>query len=494
MNRHSSLSPYEALSTRARGRAVSVARRIAPTVAVEETISFERVLLDVPAVDRRGTLEIALVRELTARLDRLRKPDPSGKPAGLPTLTQLCDDNPGLAADIRAIYRHLPVELLLPEKIGPYQVMWHIADGGQGRVVEARDPKTFRSVIVKYSNRGQHVARLRYEAAILHQLDHPGIRKALGDLTQVGDYHYLVLELVSGCDLVRLSERGPISEAVAARIITQLSDIVGHLNSHGIYHCDIKPENVIESNGQVYLIDFGMAVRSRADANKLIHYRNFGGTPAYSAPELQAAEGQRPVLPNPRSEVYSLGATLFYLLNDRNPGPLGAPAITTSRQRRVNLSSPLVSICAKAMNPRPEDRFAGADSFAAVIRYARRQASEMNMAATAIALLSLWVLAAPSLEAYLGPAPQVFDDVEYRFVKQLGDGSSVFEYDEPHTRSETRIVDGEREEITVTEDRAVEVTVPADMSLRDYLYRDSRKGGFYLMEPSGSDNDIFLSR
>lgn len=205
-----------------------------------------------------------------------------------------------------------------------------LGEGGMGRVHAARQRSLGRDVAVKVLKRdaptGGAVAALLREAVITGALEHPGIVPVHALGVDDRDMPVLVMKRVEGVEWRQLLH-DPRHPAWASRpgdrlithleILMQVCQAVHFAHSRGIVHRDIKPENVMLGDyGEVYLVDWGIAVRGD-DPAVTQGASGLCGTPAYMAPEMIAG---RPV--SPRTDVYLLGATLHEILTGelRHPG------------------------------------------------------------------------------------------------------------------------------------------------------------------------------
>ncbi|MDT3399917.1 serine/threonine-protein kinase [Streptomyces sp. B1866] len=207
--------------------------------------------------------------------------------------------------------------------------------GGMGEVWLAHDEDLGRDVALKRvrprDGADAGLDGLRAEARALARLRHPHVvtlydavrRTRLGRTTA-----WLVMEHVPGGNLAR---RPPIPPPLAAHIGAQTADALAALHAAGLVHCDVKPGNLIASGGtSVKLADFGTAYRVGGD--ETISPNHSGGyTPGFGAPEV--AQG-RP--PEPRSDVYSLGATVYALIAGEPPGRDGRGDGTTAAEERTS--------------------------------------------------------------------------------------------------------------------------------------------------------------
>jgi S1-C subfamily serine protease len=173
---------------------------------------------------------------------------------------------------------------------------------------------------------------------------------------------YLVMEYVPGINLKDyVVQRGPLSWPEAARYLLQAAEGLHHAHAQGIVHRDIKPANLVLSpTGKVKVLDWGLA-RLR-DQEALTQSGMLLGTPNYMAPE----QAQDPSRADPRSDLFSLGCTLYYLLTGHAPAADGVPDRVSVAQglRRRGRSIPGggVSILARLLRPRPEQRYSSAQA------------------------------------------------------------------------------------------------------------------------------------
>jgi serine/threonine-protein kinase len=203
--------------------------------------------------------------------------------------------------------------------VDKYVVVDFIGRGGQSVVYKARHKllpnrfvalKTLSTGSVHHSE--ETLARFLREVEIVAGLDHPNIVRAY-DVIQRPNEIYLVLEYVDGCDLARLVSRfGPLPISDAANYALQAAEGLAYAHRSGVVHRDIKPANLLLArDGVVKLADLGLAqflvARSTDEASGK---RTILGTPEFMAPE----QAERIDRVDARSDLYSLGATLYHLL------------------------------------------------------------------------------------------------------------------------------------------------------------------------------------
>jgi predicted Ser/Thr protein kinase len=269
----------------------------------------------------------------------------------------------------------------LPGTIGPHRVVGVLGRGGVGVVYVARSERLDRLVAVKVLrvDRGRApelVERFDIEARAAARLRHPNI-VGIHEVGEDAGRQYLVMELIPGRSLAaRLRDDGRLPPREAARVAERLARALAYAHARAILHRDLKPANVLlPDTGEPMLTDFGMAkffgqgqdeVKSPTVSGQVM------GTPAYMPPEQARGEHGRV---DRRSDVYSLGATLYEMLTARPPWDgLSVMAIlaqvtslepvTPPSRWAPDLDADLETICLKALEKEPGDRYLTADALA----------------------------------------------------------------------------------------------------------------------------------
>jgi hypothetical protein len=199
-----------------------------------------------------------------------------------------------------------------------YQLQQRIGSGAMGSVYKAHHLKLDLPVALKVlraqlSSSKTQIERLKREAQLAARLNHPNIVRGL-DVGESTGFHYLAMEFVDGITVRDRIRKGPVPEKEALRIIRDVARALEHANQHGVIHRDVKPGNVmLTRDGRVKLADFGLA-RGKGPSDLTLEHASIG-TPQYLAPE-QAIRGSNATH---RSDLFSLGATLYHLVTGHPP-------------------------------------------------------------------------------------------------------------------------------------------------------------------------------
>jgi sulfatase modifying factor 1 len=204
--------------------------------------------------------------------------------------------------------------------IGKYIITSKIGEGGMASVYEAVHERLGTKVAVKIlspvlARNPQLRQRFENEANFMASLNHPNITRVL-DIEEQDDTLAIVMELLEGEDLDdRVKRTGPLSENEAKVIFIQVLNAFEYAHSKGIVHRDIKPSNIfIDKNDQVKILDFGIA-KIFGTGNEMTQTGTQMGTPVYMSPEQ--VKGDKSI--DHRSDIYSLGITLYFLLVGKAP-------------------------------------------------------------------------------------------------------------------------------------------------------------------------------
>lgn len=306
------------------------------------------------------------LEQRTARLDELDRSDPADARA----LRQWL-------ADIDRAEQDPLAQTHDGERVGPWRALHRLGRGGMGDVwmAERSDGTYEKRVAIKflYGDTPQLRVRLEMERHLLAQLQHPHIPRLIDGGVTAGGQPYLVTDFVEGMPLDKwclAHQTADFDERI--RLFRQIAAAVAHAHDHSVVHRDIKPNNVlVDRNGHAYLLDFGVArlldEERRADTMQAL-------TLEYAAPE-QIRGGRA----NVRTDLYGLGALLYFLIAKKPPFDFHDKSIaacvkmiggeTPARPSTVGaipglpreLADDLDAIALKALAKSPDDRYANVD-------------------------------------------------------------------------------------------------------------------------------------
>jgi serine/threonine-protein kinase len=200
-------------------------------------------------------------------------------------------------------------------RIGNYEIIEKVGAGGMGSVYRARDLRDGRICALKIlppslAKDDSYVKRFIHEAALASKIfDHDHIVKGFG-AGQADGFFYFVMEFVDGENIHQMLDRvGRFPEDTALKTIVPIARALQHAHFHGLVHQDVKPENIIiDRKGTAKLLDLGLARRAGDMTTRM-------GTPLYVSPEQ--IKGDRAI--DVRSDIYSLGVTLYHMLTGAPP-------------------------------------------------------------------------------------------------------------------------------------------------------------------------------
>jgi serine/threonine protein kinase len=238
------------------------------------------------------------------------------------------------------------LERVAPTKIGKFQIIRLLGEGGMGVVYEAQQEQPRRAVALKLLKPGyatpEILRRFEQESQALAKLQHAGIAQ----IYEVGSspQPHLVMELIRGESLLRYADNQQLNTRQRLELMVKVCEAVHHAHQRGIIHRDLKPGNIcVDECGQPKILDFGIArivggdphATAQTDSGQIV------GTMAYMSPEQVLGD---PLDLDTRSDVYSLGVTLFQLLVGRLPYPVSRNLPEAIPAIRDTAATPLGSI------------------------------------------------------------------------------------------------------------------------------------------------------
>ncbi len=229
----------------------------------------------------------------------------------------------------------------VPARFGPFLLIELLGAGGMGGVYKARDEGLERDVAIKVMLQSlgddiDFVETFQREAQAAAKLNNPHIAQIYSFGQQYGQ-PYIVMELVSDGSLEELmKERDGVDPATAILVGEQIAEGLREAADAGLVHGDVKPENILfDEEGNAKLVDFGLVALSTGNANEV------WGTPFYIAPEKVRRQKS-----DYRSDIYSLGATLYHAITNKPPFD-GVDATAVVKARFEGAPAPLNEMCNK---------------------------------------------------------------------------------------------------------------------------------------------------
>ncbi len=328
-----------------------------------------------------------------------------------------------------------------------YRLIVLVGQGAMGAVYDAEDLVFNRRVALKrlrYAPEAderiieQTRAQFEREARILATLRHPNLPRVT-DYFTFGDQEFLVMDYIEGQSLeeMMIMRPGGLDETTVLGWAEQLLSALEYIHGHGLVHRDVKPANVrVTPEGHIFLVDFGLVkIFDPANPKTATAVRGLG-TPQYAPPEQYDAELGHT---EPRSDLYSLGATMYHLLSGIPPATVTRRVSNPDAFLKLRDINPMVSpeverVILRAMEVPIAKRFASASDMRAALKLSRAvtkvnptdtsqlpaaeliQAHQLNrrrrlvrVAAGLLALLTVcataFVLAGPGLLAPITPTP-----------------------------------------------------------------------------------------
>ena len=303
--------------------------------------------------------------------DNINSLDDSTLPPEHPTAPRFEDDE--TLAPVSSVSRQSDSNPLTPT-LNDYEIIGELGRGGMGVVYKARQTKLDRTVALKMILGGQfaseaEVQRFQLEAESAARLDHPGIVPVY-EVGESQGNHFFSMKLIDGGTLADDATKFRENHRAAAKLMIDICSAVHHAHQRGVLHRDLKPGNVlIDADDNPLLTDLGLAKRLDDDTD-LTRTGLVMGSPGFMAPE-QAA-GRKDI--TTASDIYSLGALLFWLVTGRAPfvGETQLDVIlqtiekepSSIREFNSEADGDLNLICQKALQKDPKDRYTSADDLA----------------------------------------------------------------------------------------------------------------------------------
>ncbi len=271
------------------------------------------------------------------------------------------------------------MENLTGKKLGLYEIVAPLGEGGMAAVYKAYQPSMNRYVALKILPQSlakdpQFVGRFQQEAKVLAKLQHPHVLPVF-DFGEAEGYTYIVMPLVESGTLTELLQGRPLSLKQIRSLISQIGEALDYAHARGLVHRDVKPSNVlVDGRGNCLLTDFGLAKIVEGSA-KFTDTGGILGTPAYMSPE----QGRGMPIDG-RSDIYSLGVMLYEMATGKPPFDAETPIAIVFKHIQDPLPPPAAlnpdlpeaveRVILKALAKDPADRFQTAREMVAALQAA----------------------------------------------------------------------------------------------------------------------------
>lgn len=261
------------------------------------------------------------------------------------------------------------------EKIGQYEIVAPLGQGGMANVYKAYHERLDRYVAIKVMHQSMlqddsFLSRFQREARIVAKLEHPNIVPVY-DYSEHNGIPYLVMKYIEGTTLKRYSLKVGLTLQQTASIMTELAQALDYAHSRDVLHRDMKPSNILmDMQGKPYITDFGLARIAQAGSSTISSDMMLG-TPYYISPEQ--AKGEKDL--TGRTDIYSFGVILYELITGAIPFVADTPyaivhahiyqAPPAPGERNPDLPVALDAVILRALAKNPTDRYPTATAFMA---------------------------------------------------------------------------------------------------------------------------------
>ena len=268
------------------------------------------------------------------------------------------------------------------ERVGQFEVLEKVGEGGMGEVFRARDTKLGRDVALKFLTRlgrmdPTQAERLKIEARALAGLNHVNI-VTIYDIGEVDGVPFLVLEWLPGRTLGEASIAKPCDEAAFFEVAIPVAEALAAAHAGKLVHRDVKPGNVVLTrDGRVKLVDFGLS-RFKEGNERLTETRAVMGTVRYMSPEQASGADV-----GPPSDVFSFGVLAYEMLTGQTPFARDSTVATLHAivhdslpalaEARPGLSPALAAVVERCLLKDPERRFPNGSQLALALHQASRR-------------------------------------------------------------------------------------------------------------------------
>jgi serine/threonine protein kinase len=302
------------------------------------------------------------------------------------------------------------------QMLGPYRIINQVGQGGMATVYKAYQPSMDRNVAIKVlpgqlASSTEFRQRFQQEARIIAKLEHPHILPVFDYGESDGVTYFVMRYLDAGTLSEKMVKGRPLPLGEIDHLFTQLAEALSYAHGFGIIHRDLKPSNaLIDSHGNVFLTDFGIAKLLESASPRLTQTDAIMGTPAYISPEQARADKV-----DQRSDIYSLGIILYEMVTGRVPFVAETPLAVILKHVSDSLPPPssiksdvpeaIEKVVLKSLAKHPGDRFATVAEFLAAWKDALEEARSAPRRTAAVSAPPEPPMDTPASSSYRTPAP-----------------------------------------------------------------------------------------
>ncbi len=272
---------------------------------------------------------------------------------------------------------------LIGKMLGGCKLLEKIGEGGMGAVYKAHHIGLDKTVAVKIlpphlTSSRERILRFQQEAKSAAKMEHPNIVQIL-NIGEQDNLHFIVMQYIDGEDLrQRLKRAGIVEPLEAIEIGIQIAAGLATAHKKGIIHRDIKPDNIMfDKEGNVKITDFGLARQQETNLD-ISKTGKAVGTPYYMSPEQCSGKKL-----DGRSDIYSLGVTLYHITTGKRPfkgeNPVATAlmhireSVTPPERINPNVPIPLSDVMLKMLEKNPDDRYQNCEEVMLALEQAREQ-------------------------------------------------------------------------------------------------------------------------
>jgi len=296
-----------------------------------------------------------------------------------------------------------------PELIPGYRLKRLIASGGMGKVYEAEQFGTNRTVALKMMLSGEFadsesIERFRSEAMAIGMLEHPNVM-TIYEVNECDGRPFYSMQLITGGSLAQRLPELRRNPRLGAQIMAKVARGVHYIHQNGLLHRDLKPPNILMDGNEPIVTDFGLAKHIKSPSGLTLSGQVMG-TPGYMSPEQAMGDSRRLTT---ATDIYGLGAVFYHIMTGQAPFAGDSPLVTMEMVRSEEPQRPtqidsgidrdLETICLKCLEKKPEARYGSAEALALELERWLNNEPILARPATTLERCQKWIRRRPAIAA-----------------------------------------------------------------------------------------------